>query len=103
MDRAIDAWTDLYPDPHLGPRLTAHFRDADLVVEQVEPNSILNTRLDRTFAGSVVDLIRGQMEEDRSFEPGEIEAWEQDLDDLDEPGETFFNLTQYLYTVRKPD
>ncbi len=46
-------------------------------------------------------LFKGQMEEDERFDQSEIEAWEQDLRALDEAGETFFNLTYYLYHVRK--
>ncbi len=103
MDRVIDAWTDVYANPHLGSKLATHFDDAGLTVETVEPNSILNTDLDETFAGFVIDLFRGHIEEDDRFDSAEIEAWERDLRDLDEAGETFFNLTQYLYIVRKPE
>lgn len=103
MDRAIEAWKDVYVNPHLGSQLASAFNDVGLSIKQVEPNSILNTRLDETFAGFVVDLFRGQMEESGEFNHPEIEAWEQDLYTLDERGETFFNLTQYLYIVRKPE
>lgn len=102
MDRAITTWTDVYTNPHLGSQLASYFDDAGLVVEHIEPNSILNTQLKGTFAGFLLDLFRGQMEADDALEPREIETWEQDLKDLDEAGETFFNLTQYLYLVRKP-
>lgn len=101
MERVINAWKDVYANPHLGSQLAAAFHDAGLTIEHVEPNSILNTRLDETFAGFVVDLFRGQMEESGEFDQPEIEEWEQDLYSLDERGETFFNLTQYLYIVRK--
>lgn len=103
MDRAIDAWTAVYANPHLGSQLATYFHDAGLTVEHVEPNSILNTQLNDTFAGFLIDLFRGQMETDETFDPTEIEAWEHDLRELDEAGETFFNLTQYLYIVRKPE
>lgn len=103
MDRVIDAWTDVYANPHLGSRLAASFSEAGLAVEALEPNSILNTSLDETFAGYLVDLFGGHIEEDETFDPAEIQAWEQDLRDLAEAGETFFNLTQYLYIVRKTD
>lgn len=44
---------------------------------------------------------RGQMEASEAFELTEIEVWEQDLRDIEEAGETFCNLTQSLYIVRK--
>lgn len=103
MDQVIDAWTDVYANPHLGSQLATYFSEAGLTVEAVEPNSILNVRLDETFAGFLVDLFRGHLEEDERFDPAAIQAWEQDLRDLEEAGETFFNLTQYLYIVRLPD
>lgn len=103
MQRVTDAFTDVYVHPHLGSRLAPYFTEVGLSVEQVEPNSILNTNLDETFAGYLIDLFSGQMEESEAFTQAEIEAWEQDLRELDENGKTFFNLTQYLYIVRKPD
>lgn len=103
MDRVINAWTDVYANPYLGSQLTSYLHDAGLSVEAVEPNSILNTHLDETFAGFLIDLFRGHLTATDGFEPDDIEAWEHDLRDLEAAGETFFNLTQYLYHVRKPD
>lgn len=103
MQRVTDAFTEVYVHPHLGSRLASYFDDVGLTVEHVEPNSILNTNLDETFAGFVIDLFSGQMEESGTFDQAEIAAWERDLRELDEKGETFFNLTQYLYIVRKPE
>lgn len=103
MRRAIEAWTDVYADPHLGSRLTSYVRDAGLAVERVEPNSILDTRLDGTYTGFALELFRGQMERNENLDRTEIEAWERDLREIDGADETFFNLTQYLYTVRKPE
>lgn len=102
MERATNAWTDVYVNQHLGSQLASHLHDAGLIIDHVESNSILNTSLAGTFAGFLVDLFRGQMEANDAIDPTEIEAWEQDLKDLEEAGETFFNLTQYLYIVRKP-
>lgn len=103
MQRVVDTFTEVYTDPHLGSRLTSHFDNAGLSVEQVEPNSILNTSLDETFAGYIIDLFGGQMEESDEFEQADIKAWERDLREFDGDGETFFSLTQYLYIVRKPE
>lgn len=102
MERAINAWTTVYANPHLGSQLTSYFHDAGFAIEHVEPNSILNTDLDGTFAGFLIDLFQGQMEAADAFDSTDIETWERDLKDLDEAGETFFNLIQYLYIVRKP-
>ena len=103
MDRVIDAWKDVYANPHVGSQIASRIHDAGLTIETVEPNSVLNTHLDETFAGFVMDLFRGHLEEDEGFDAEEIKAWNQDLLEIDEVGETFFNLTQYLYMVRKPE
>lgn len=89
MNRATSAWTDVYVNPHLGSQLASYIHDTGLSVEHVEPNSILNTRLDETFAGFVVDLFRGQMKGSEAFELRTIEAWERDLEDLDEAARYF--------------
>jgi len=102
MDRAIEAFTDIYANPRLGSRLTSFLLDAGFTVEHVEPYSNLATDLDG-YAGLVLELFKGQLEADEAFDRSEIEAWERDLRDLDEAGETFLNLTYYLYIVRKPE
>lgn len=99
MDRAIEAFTDVYANPRLGSQLTPHLRDGGFAVEHVEPYSNLATDLD-DYAGLVLELIKSQLEEDERFDQPEIEAWERDLRALDDAGETFFNLTYYLYIAR---
>ncbi|MFB6361610.1 MAG: methyltransferase domain-containing protein [Halobacteriales archaeon] len=101
MDRAIEAFTDIYANPRLGSQLTSHLSGGGLTVEHVEPYSNLATDLDG-YAGLILPLIKGQLEEDEAFEKSEVEAWERDLRVLDEAGETFFNLTYYLYIARNP-
>lgn len=99
----LDAFDEHCPRPHLGSRLTPRLRDAGLTVERVEPNSILNTSLrEGTFAYHLMQGIRDYVVDRDEMEPEVVEAWVDDLCELDDAGETFFNLTQYLYLVRKP-
>lgn len=101
-ERVLEAFEDHCPRPHLGSRLSPHLRDAGLTVERVEPNSILNTRLDEdTFAYHLAQGIRDYVVDRGVIEQEVAEAWIDDLRERDEMGETFFNLTQYLYVVRK--
>lgn len=102
MDRAIEGFTDIYANPRLGSQLTSYLTNGGLTVEHVEPYSNLATDLDG-YPELMLELFKGQLAEVESFNQPEIEAWEQDLRELDEAGETFFNLTYYLYITRNPD
>lgn len=102
MDRAIEAWANVYAHPHLGSKLTRFFNETNFTIEQVAANSYLETDLD-TYAGFLLNLIKGHLEEETSLDQQTIDAWEQDLREIDEGGETFFSLTYYLYMVSKPE
>lgn len=102
MDRVIESWKGVYANPRLGSQLTPYLREAGFVVEQVEPYSNLQTDLE-TYGGLTIELFKSQLERDERFERSEVEAWERDLRELDEAGETFLNLTYYLYVVRNPE
>lgn len=101
--RAIcEAFNDHCPRPHLGSQLAPHLRDVGLAVEQVEPNSILNTRLDEdTFASHLMEAIKTYVVSRGKITADVATAWVDDLRETDADGETFFNLTQYLYVVQK--
>lgn len=102
MDRAIEAWKDVYANPHLGSKLTTYVDETDFTIEQVAANSYLETDLD-TYAGFLLELIKGHLEEETAIDQTVIDDWEHDLREIDEAGETFFSLTYYLYMVTKPD
>lgn len=101
MDRAIEAFKDIYANPRLGSQLPSYLRDGGFTVDHVEPYSNLATDLDN-YAGLLLNLIKSQLEADERFDQPEIEAWERDLRELDAAGETFFNVTYYLYLIQKP-
>ncbi|QLD86946.1 methyltransferase domain-containing protein [Natronomonas halophila] len=103
-ERVLTAFDDHCPRPHLGSRLGPRLRDAGLTVERVEPNSILNTRLDEdTFSYHLMAAIRDYVVDRDLIAVDEADAWVEDLRRIEERGETFFSLTQYLYVVRKAD
>jgi ubiquinone/menaquinone biosynthesis C-methylase UbiE len=100
MDRAIESFTEVFANPRMGSQLTSYLLDAGFTIEHVEPYSNLATDLD-AYAGLLLELIETQLESNETFSQSDIEAWERDLRDLDEAGETFFNLTYYLYIARR--
>lgn len=103
--RAIcEAFNDHCPRPHLGSQLAPHLRNVGLAVERVEPNSILNTRLDEdTFAYHLMEAIKTYVVSRGKITSEVATEWVDDLQETDDPGNTFFNLTQYLYVVQKPN
>lgn len=102
-ERLLDAFDDHCPRPHLGSRLGPRLRDAELTVKRVEPNSILNTQLQDTFSYHLMEAIRDYIVDRDFVDEAVAEAWVEDLQRLDDDGKYFFNLTQYLYVVRKRD
>jgi ubiquinone/menaquinone biosynthesis C-methylase UbiE len=101
--RVLDAFDDHCPRPHLGSRLGPRLRDAGLTIERVEPNSICNTRLQDTFSYHLMEAVRDYVVDRRLVDETVADAWVEDLQRLDDGGEYFFNLTQYLYLIRKRD
>ncbi|ADQ66227.1 hypothetical protein C499_09454 [Halogeometricum borinquense DSM 11551] len=102
MERVLDAFDDHCPWPHLGSRLAPLLRDAGLTIERVEPNTMLETRLnDESFAYHLMEFIKDYAANHDSIGSDEASAWVADLREHEENGATFFNFTQYLYRVRK--
>jgi SAM-dependent methyltransferase len=103
MARVLKAFDDHCPQPRLGSRLAPILREAGLTVDRVEPNTIVNTRLEKdTFPYHLMQFI-----EDYAADHGAIgrlaaQAWADDLREQEVAGETFFSFTQYCYLVRKP-
>lgn len=98
--RASEAVRDARPTPHLGSRLTSYLNDVGLTVEHIEPKPTLHTEINERVAQGI-EARREILEADESFDQSEIEAWEQDLRDLDEAGEAFIFMPQFVYIARR--
>lgn len=104
MGRVLAAWEDHCTWPHLASQLGSRFRGAGLSVKSVEPFPILNTRLtEDTFAFHLLDLIKEFVADHDEIGPEVAEAWANDLREIDERGQTFFNQTSYLYSLHNPE
>lgn len=104
MNRVLTAWEDHCARPHVASQLGEYFHEAGLTVRSVEPFPILNTRLtDDTFSYYLVDLIKEYVADHDDIGPEEAAAWASDLRAIDERGQTFFNKTPYLYSLRTAD
>ena len=100
MARVLDAFDDHCPHPRLGSRLAPKLRAAGLRVEAVEPTTVVETSLDDdAFATHLLPAVESFAAGHEAIDPGEAEAWAEDLRAADRRGETFFSYTQYLYRV----
>ncbi|GGM26130.1 methyltransferase domain-containing protein [Haloarcula argentinensis] len=102
MAHVLDAFDDHCPHPRLGSRLAPVLREGGLAVNQVEPNAIVNTSLDDTFAAHLMAFIEDYVAEHEVLGPTAAQAWADDLREQAAHGETFFSFTQYCYLVHKP-
>lgn len=103
MNRVLAAWEDHCAWPHLASRLGRYFHDAGFTVDAVEPYSILNTQLtEGKYGYHLLDLITEYVEDHDAIDSEEVEKWAADLHDIDARGRTFFNQTQYLYSLHNP-
>jgi len=100
MARVLDAFDDHCPHPRLGSRLAPELRAAGLQVEAVSPNTVVETSLDAdAFVTHLLPAVESFAAGHEALDPGEAEAWAEDLRAADRRGETFFSYTQYLYRV----
>ena len=101
MQRVLETFTDHCEWPHLGSELAAMFRESGLRVDRIEPYAICNTELSpNSFAARLMEAHAAYLVDREKLPPEEVDAWVADLRERDAAGETFFNLTQYLYVVR---
>ena len=104
MARVLTAWEDHCAWPHIASQLGSRFREAGLSIESVEPFPILNIRLtEDVFGYYLLDLIEEYVSSHDDIGPEMAEAWANDLREIDELGQTFFNQTTFLYWVDNPE
>ncbi|MFB6207194.1 MAG: methyltransferase domain-containing protein [Haloglomus sp.] len=102
-DRIMAAYDDHCAHPTLGSRLSPLLADAGLDVVAVEPYSILCTRMDEdTFPLYFGTLVREYVRDHDDVSRSAVDDWWADLHEREADGETFFSLTQYIYTVETP-
>jgi SAM-dependent methyltransferase len=100
MSRVLDAFDDHCPHPRLGSQLAPKLRAAGFGIEDVVPNTVVETSLDEdAFVTHLLPAVESFAAGHEAIGDGEAEAWADDLRAADRRGETFFSYTQYLYRV----
>ena len=96
MRRVKEAYADALPRSRLGSELVSLLPAVGLTVDVIKPRASAHTEINEQVERGI-DVQRDFLEADGSFEQSEIEAWEQDLRDLDADGEFLSCGTQFLH------
>jgi len=102
MRRADDVYRTAREDYHFGTRFVSLLPEAGFMVEDIIPRRSVRREIDAQIERGI-EVQRGFLERSDDFDNSEIEAWEQDLRDLDDAGQFLFCAITLLYIGRKPE
>lgn len=89
--------------PHLAPALPALLQRAGLKRISVEVHPILNLRYEpESFSAGLIEATPGIVTK-YGIDPGEAEAWANDLKSRTSEGEYFFSFNRYLFVARREE
>lgn len=101
MQRADEIYRSEIGTRQLGTRLIALLPEAGFTVEDIIPRAKKQTEInDQVERG--IEVQRGFLEPSDTFDDSEIDAWEQDLRNLDQNDQFLSCSTAFLYIARKP-
>lgn len=102
MRRANEVYRTARGDRHFGTQLISLLPEAGFEVEDVvsrgRAQREINDQIERG-----IDVQRGFLESSDEFESPEIDAWEQDLRDLNDDGQFLSSTTTFLYIGSKSE
>jgi ubiquinone/menaquinone biosynthesis C-methylase UbiE len=101
MQRADEIYRSEMNDRQLGTRLISLLPETGFTIEDIGSRAKMQTEInDQVERG--IEVQRGFLESGDAFDESEVEAWEQDLRDLDEVDQFLTCSTAFLYIARKP-
>jgi arsenite methyltransferase len=104
MQRVMDAYVSVYPDPHLPRSLGRALENAGFVVGARDVHVIVNWQSDpNSFSGQTVSFIREFFRGSEEIAPAEIDLWQDGIDAAARDGTYFFSLNRYIFTAVKPE
>ncbi|WP_436926349.1 methyltransferase domain-containing protein [Halosimplex amylolyticum] len=102
MRRANEVYRTVRGDRNFGTQLLSLLPDAGFTVEDVVSRATVQREINEQVERGI-EVQRGFLESSDAFDDSEIEAWEQDLRDLDEANQFLFCGITLLYISRKPE
>ncbi len=101
-DRIISAWSDHCAQARVPLRLAAVMRSADLKIKEISSFPLFNSAYDgRSFSYWMSKIIGDFVVGRNGLIQEEVDAWQQDLDQLGQKGDYFFCLNRYLFEAAK--
>lgn len=102
MQHADEIYRFQMSDQQLGTHLISLLPETGFTVEDVVPRAKIQTEItDQVERG--IEVQREILESSDAFADSDIDAWEQDLRDLDENDQFLSCGTAFLYIARKPE
>ncbi len=102
MKRVLSVWEEHCAHSDLPRFLSKYLKQAGLKIKSQSPivqfNSFLNPD---AYSYSMINFIRPFAEGKQGLTKEDLEAWADELDDLEKKGEYFFCLNQFLFEVEK--
>lgn len=102
MQRADEIYRANIDHSQLGTRLVGRLPETGFTVEEVVPHAKIQTEIDDQIEQGI-GVQRGLLEASDAFDSEEVDAWEQDVRELDEIGQFLSCSTSFLYIARKPE
>ncbi|WP_254547197.1 methyltransferase domain-containing protein [Halomarina pelagica] len=102
MQRADNVYRAEINHSQLGTRLIGRLPEAGFTVEEVTPCAKIQTEIDDQIEQGI-GVQRGLLEASDAFDSEAIDAWEQDIRELNETGQFLSCSTSFLYVARKPE
>ena len=102
MDRIMNAFDEHCLHPNIGRTLGAELQKTGFRVELTEVFTILDTVLGPgRFSYSTIKLVEKFVPGRRGLTSEDLAKWKKDLEDMNQRGEYFFSLNQYIFLARK--
>jgi arsenite methyltransferase len=103
MRRVLSIWDQHLAHPALPRTLGAALRSAGYENVTMTAHVFATDRLDpETYGGSALTVMAGFVAGRSGLEPGELDAWRADQDELHRRGEFYFSCVQVCFQAGKP-
>ena len=101
MQRAMEVYREARGDRQFGTRFVSLLPEAGFSLEEIVPRSRVHREINEQVEQGI-EVQRGFLESSDAFDAAEVDAWEQELGELDDAGQFLFCGTTLLYLGRKP-
>jgi ubiquinone/menaquinone biosynthesis C-methylase UbiE len=102
MQLADDVYRAEINHSQLGTRLIGQLPEAGFTMEEITPRAKIKTEFDDQIEQGI-DIQRRLLKDSDVFDSEAVDAWEQEMRELNEMGQFLSCSTSFLYIARKPE